>query len=295
MTERNYLTCDQAKRLTGFSATRIARACNDGDLPHEVVTLGPTGKRIYQIDSSDLVAWANGPQAPRPSRRWTAADEAALRELYLSGSCSIAQIAAYLGRRPKSITAKASELGITINGPERYRRRRIPGTIPAGAVVIAKTCTRCGNMRDADQYPPVKHGGGGLSAWCRFCHAERRRGQFRREPAYLAQRKVQAVTKARARNEGRPYGEPEVRVLRDLTRTDLDVALELGRSLYAVHQKRVSIGAVVEVRGPRVKRSRRALWRIDLALEERAVLEHFRRLGGAVPEDLFEWAEEAIA
>lgn len=290
--DHDLLSCDQAKRFTGISATRIAKACNDGELPHTVETCGKTAKRTYKIRATDLMAWADGPTAPRPVRKWAADDDAAVVEMYYGNACTYAQIGAFIGRSAGSVQHRLTKLGV-MDRSSRRTSNRIPFHIPITGIIIARTCVRCGDMRDADHYPTTR---GRKSAWCRRCHNADRRAKFRSEPYYAARTAVQTVTKRNAINDGKKYGEAEMRVIADTTRSDLDVALTLRRSLYAIHNKRQSTGnTATAARGPRTA-SRPAMWRLDLALEERPVLEAYRTLGGVVPEELWEWNDnDAVA
>lgn len=276
-----WLTTAQACRLTGRSKTVIGNACRDGAIKCEKVPSGPRNIPAYRISADSLTRWSN--RSPRPEvQPWTEADTAALADLYRSQQCTLPQIAAYLGRSESSVQSKASKLELPA-----LSKNLVPWRIPASAVIIARSCTTCGEMRDADQFSR-------RAGRCKRCvsssQLERRRGQ-----AYpLALRKLYEVTKARAVNDGMPYTEADLGVLRDLSVGPLDAAFTLGRSLYAVQTKRNAIGATARPRGG-YESDRPCLWRLDIAIGEREVADYFRQIGEPVPESMWDWTDGAVA
>lgn len=206
-----------------------------------------------------------------PRRTWSEADELALVELY--GTCTLPQLAEYVGKPVSATNQKLSALakkGLL----KRVKRDLTPWHVKAGRLV-AKTCPTCGLLREARYFPVA---GRGHLVTCSVC-VQRRGGKKGLSELH------QAMTLVQASKRGEPYTEADMRVLQDVSKSNLQVALELGRTLYAVAVQRSELGV-----NP-LKTPRRAVshWVIDFPNAQRVLAEHFASLGRAAPESEWEW------
>lgn len=221
-------------------------------------------------------------------RPWAEADDAALVEL--RASCTDDQLAAYLDRTVAAVRLRLVKLRREGAGPAKAKTGPKFG-VPPGRRLLAKTCPGCGKLRDArhyvfrrDRYDHI----------CRHCaNAAKRRALRAPYPSEENVAILQEITFAAASNERKRYTDDEVAVIRDLTRDELTIALDLGRSYYAIVNKRRKL---VGARRPgRLGLSPDSHWRIDLPDAIAAAREWFREHGRPVPEALWEWTDEAAA
>lgn len=283
------LSTSQAAQRAGVTRGGIKSAIKKGYLL-AVQVPGMRGAE-YRIDAAELERWqASAVRRKQAHQAWTEADECALLELMVT--CSNQQIAEYLGRPIRSIKMKRHDLrrrGI-ITGPRQWRRSS-PMVIPQSGILLAKTCVRCGQVRDGAYYDRVRSGATKYRADCRICHGKNdpRRNEYpSRENLDL----LQELTYAQASNEGQRYTEDELLILGDRDQSELDVALKLQRSYYAVCSKRYKMG----IRSDRPKRSRESLpdsaWRINIPKAIAAARDYFRAAGLTAPEALHgEWPD----
>lgn len=232
-------------------------------------------------------------------KKWTEADTEALLEL--APTCTWAQIAEYLGRHPVLIRPKALQLkraGVEFND---RRRSRLPWHVPAGAVLLAKTCPGCGRLKAAKQFQAVKHRKGwhGWSPTCRMCRGAKRKDWLTENQKtygpYLSQENndelLQEITFAQASRRYDRYTSREIETLSDATKSDFELALELGRTFYAVRTIRSRLGIVQ----PKSQLDDGSHWLIHFPNALKALQEHFAELGTPIPEEFWEWNDEEVA
>jgi hypothetical protein len=100
------------------------------------------------------------------------------------------------------------------------------------------------------------------------------------------------VTHASATNIGKSYTADEDSVVKDTSLHPFEIALQLGRTYDGIKYRRGVLG--VTVRAPYARRSDdTARWIIQFPNAMAALREHFVKLGGPVPEDLWDWNEDA--
>lgn len=99
-------------------------------------------------------------------------------------------------------------------------------------------------------------------------------------------RQLQELSRERAHRHGEEWTSEEMVALEDTTKSSIELALILGRTITAVHSRRAEVG--IRVR-PTPDSSE---WLIDLTPQNAAEREVFRELG-AVPESEWEWNEES--
>lgn len=213
--------------------------------------------------------------------RWTEADDCALMEL--RDSCSLEQVAAYLGRPVGGVIQRQTKLrrkGMEIGDGRKHRN---PFHIPRGASLLGKTCPSCGLFRDASHFAYQKINRAHASK-CRSCTKNatiERYGKYRRSANTEL---LQEITFAQASNEKMRYTSDELVTLKDLSKSDFEVALTLGRSFYAIQNKRSKSGLL-----HKKPRQDKGEWMIQFPEAQLVLQDHFKNLGRAVPEELWEW------
>lgn len=231
-----------------------------------------------------------------PGKPWDDADLEALYEL--APTCTYPQIALYLGRSVKSIEHKIAKLrragawdhSVARSGSGSCGARRSPFVIPGNAILVAKTCPKCGKLRGASCWRFRRRPSG--IEWRTECNICANAGKQRSPEAVARQQAraralddaVQQVTVEHADRSGEVYTSADMQVAADVERSDFEVAITLGRTLYAVRSLRHKL---------QVKRPRRKLddsgWLIRFPNAMVALREHYRVLG-VVPESEWEWS-----
>lgn len=243
------------------------------------------------VDTAEVASWVKGLKRDRP---WTDADVAALIEL--APTCTWKQIGAYLGRSAGTCSEKARQLradGYAL-AHRPVGRANLPFSVPESAVLIAKTCLRCGEIRDAIQFAKNNGGGRFYDSQCRACRVKEcteRRSAGRWSPGQ-SKDALNAITLPGAVNKGMPYTESDDRLIRDESLPAVEVALRLGRTYLGVRSRRAVLGVVT--RGPNVI-NRKSQWALDFPNAAEALRAHFRGLGQPVPEEMWSWANDEAA
>lgn len=243
---------------------------------------GHLGRSIGSVKSQlHELGVTTGGKSGGYSPPWTDADDAALTEL--RPTCTLAQIGMYLGRTTAAVIRRQDQLrrnGVDI--PTSWQKKN-PHFMPRSrAILVAKTCSACGQFLEAANF---SYSSGAYASVCRGCTKERyllKHGNFQRnENTEL----LQEITYAQASNERLRYTEDELLTLKDLTKSDFEVALTLGRSFYAIQNKRSKSGFVSRKRPRHMKGE----WIIHFPEAQVAIREHFRKLGRPVPEEFWDW------
>ncbi len=287
------LSIRRAADIAGCSTVTVQKACRRGVLRHRVVP-GQRVARVYLVRQSDLMAWLASDAAPQKwNAPWSDDEVAALIEI--GASATDAQVARYLRRTVRSVRHKRHALtreGIT------FGRRDTSGHgnafhLPSTGVLIAKSCPKCGAFLDAHRFK--RGNGSSRQAYyteCRGCENARWQLKSQEYAGVKVRKQLQDATSAAAFNEGRRYTEDEVEVLRNTDLSDLELAVRLGRSIKAVAQKRIRIGARRRPFRDRVSTESRWSMLLD-ALPEKA-REAFVAIGPP-PESAWEWTDERVA
>lgn len=303
------LTVREASARSGVPTVTISRACRAGRLPSVKgsATRGQGGQGFaYYVDPVEFDRWAaRRQQAPVP---WSDADTAALIEL--NGSCTAKQLGEYLGRSEQSVWDQRQKL-IALGELDRKRVGSMaPGHIPASGILIAKSCIRCGKLRDARYYSRdngVKRAH--YKSYCAIClraqtreaGREKRRQGYRPNVEHHNRSILQDATFAVASNERKRYTDDEVELILDPEQNEFGLALKLGRSYGAICAQRSSRGFYV--RHPHPKRQRRLedveAWLINFTEANLEQRERFREVGLTAPEALLgewpDWTDEAAS
>lgn len=278
---------DAATRL-GITPKGVTYHCRKGTLKGARVDTyrGPQPFKWVVEEASVEAFLARG----RRSELWNEADVEALLELARSQSCTDAQIAAYLGTSEARVTDKLKTLrrqGARL--PNRRGQRFNPFEVPASSILLAKTCPTCGKLRDASCFcrPPSLNGN--YFHMCKVCQADKQRARGQDKPTDRTQeRALQAITLPLATRKSQQYTSADLELISDMSKSDFEVAIESGRTLYAIKNTRGQNG----FRGPKYTK---AHWVIQFPNALKALQKHFRELGQAVPEELWEWNDEEMA
>ena len=108
--------------------------------------------------------------------------------------------------------------------------------------IIARTCTKCGELADGDSFPLINQGKGGRRKVCHHCQNRQKKADREQRgigvPAPRPPEELQ-TSKWTAR------AEVDDRILRDCVEAGIpyeEIAVALGRSLNSVYQRRVRLG-----------------------------------------------------
>lgn len=224
--------------------------------------------------------------------RWTEDRDAALLELV--GTCPMAQVAEYLDVGQDQVRRRLRRLkDLGLHDGIGRGANYSPYRVPSAGILIAKTCIDCGKLRSADHYSIScrKNRQPAYSSICKLCYRDRYRKPDSRPDRLRAYNEnaelLNEITYATATRRRQPYEPDEDAVIEDLTISDFDAAIKLGRSYYAVRSQRQMRGLV--------KRTTDSYWVIHIPEAQVAVQEYFAALGRAVPEELWDWTDEEIA
>lgn len=282
------LTTAEAAKLAQMPRVTIQKAVKRGALAAKRGRVN--GRHVYLIDEDDLLDFKNTSYCPDKGDRWSEADEAALIEL--ADTCTARQIAEYLGRSEVAVTLKTTKFrrqGLMERTPGLIGRGKLPFCLPVGAILVARSCLRCGKLRDASQFRSQSDNRYRLKGLrydheCRWCLNNRRRedGPQRRAKT----KRLQDITLENATKRGQPYSDDEVRQILDPERSEFELALTLGRTYYAILGRRSDHGFNPRPVKPSVVKSH---WLIHFPNAAKALQEHFIRLG--VPDD--QWDDVA--
>lgn len=153
-----------------------------------------------------------------------------------------AQIGRHLGRTPQSISAMRQKLRDMGAAGVSLTTSKSPNSV-AGRTLVAKTCARCGLLLDASWFTSrgtkrVGH----YAPHCRKCMVSKRTKAASSRYAKRFSDRLQAVTLETATNRRKEWTNSEMEVLSDLTKTNFEKALALGRTYYAVNDAMSSLG-----------------------------------------------------
>lgn len=287
-------TLSEASELTGIPRKTLGNAAGAGRLTTLTVPRGAGA--VYMVEYGELLAYAARYQPQddtRYTRPWTEADIQALIEL--APTCTNVQLAKYLGRSEYAVSRKIERVKSATGGIAKRsagRPRYTPFSIGKTAILIAKTCPTCGNLRDA-KYFRKYHGKHRVD--CRLCdkvksaEREARRPKRVHNGAGKHRSAKQATTVATATRRSQEYTDRELAVVLDANKSSLQVALELGRTFYGIQGKRYQLGFI-----PKPPESLPDThWVIHFPNALKALQEHFRQLGMAVPESEWDWNDDA--
>lgn len=161
------------------------------------------------------------------------------------------QIAEHLNRGYPATMAKAGKLGIHIRATSRFSRERflhVNGSIQIGSRrLIAKTCKGCGRLLSARRFARYQSGPmrGCWDPRCLSCVSSKNYAVNRE--AAIADRgarldKLQAYTKPLAFAAGTPWGDADLDLVRDTSKSILEVAVMAGRTYSSVRGKATKEG-----------------------------------------------------
>ena len=93
---------------------------------------------------------------------------------------------------------------------------------------------------------------------------------------------MQAITLPLAARKNQQYTSDDLELISDMSKSDFEVAIESGRTLYAIKNTRGQNG----FRGPKYVK---AHWVIQFPNALKALQKHFASLGEPVPQELWDW------
>jgi hypothetical protein len=225
----------------------------------------------------------------RPVRRFSDADDAAIVELYKS--CTPAQVARYLERSTDSIIGRAGMLrkkGILTIKQKPGKTSGNSFWLPSGAILLAKTCPKCGDLRGAELF--TRRSCGYYQSECRICKRGSDLDSYHQKGMrHGANYKAQKITLERATHQGQPYTSRDIDVISDPDTSPLKAALDLGRTYFGILAARQRMGI-----SPKKKVHTDARWDISLPSEIERVRQQIRFIGCPVPEEMWEWDESDI-
>lgn len=283
---RGVLTVEQAAARMGLSKGAVRKALHVGALRGQLDE-GFDRRGVpctrWHVDETAVEVYLRARR--RHCRRWTADMDAAILEL--AQTCTVAQTAAYVGISEDSVHGRLR----TLKRRGEYSGSLLAGkaasafTVPGGAILLAKSCTQCGHVRDVRFYGVSRHR---YRDQCNLCRAAENKSRRAAKDTAEALKLLQAISLDTATRRGTEWTAAEDAAVLNRSKSMFEVAVELGRSLYAVQTRHKRIAES----GPRNP----ALgdWRIDFgatAVEQDAIAEYFRRLGGVVPESLWDWTD----
>lgn len=280
------LTTKEAAEVTGIVKFTLLDAIRAGRLRATRTPCG--GGYTYLIAPSDLGDYLAGYRKLH-IEQWDEADELALVELY--GTASLPQVAKYLRRTHSSVKNKVRKM--LRDGRLVYHGKNSPldylgFLMPRRAILLAKTCLKCGKLRDASYY--TRMASANTTSECLLCRRqiERKRRGGKSDPVTCAEQKASLQL---AKNLGRPYTQAEVKSIMDPSKSVFELAIELGRSVYAITGKRHRMG--FNPKGPR-RELPDSQWQIRFPNAMKALREQYRALG-VVPESEWDWNDEGVA
>lgn len=308
--DADLLTLTEASASSGIPANTLHVAIFQDRLKGVKGHFSPhkPGALVWAISKADLDDFARHHKPKGNRKYWTASDYEAIHDL--QESCTDLQLAAYLGVSVGALrqnVTKARRRGLLKRS--RSRRNRSPFVIPASAVLLAKSCEKCGKLRDANYFRRYTTGSnvGCYDSGCHLCNVAQGKRKYKKLKEIDPQANtntgtlhalLQRVTQEKAGRSNIPYTSAEMELIEDPGKSTLEVALELGRTFYAIRNRRY-VNGVPDQRFSDVftHRQRRAKlpdshWVIHFPAAAQALREHFRKLGEPVPEELWEWTDE---
>lgn len=283
----NYtMTTKQAAKLLGVTPVTIQQAIIAGRLPAEkrkVKTLA--GRRpTYFVDPSDLSKYEAYRNRKPQATKWTEDMDQAVVELL--STCTVKQIAAYLGVTEASVRSRKRVLGAAARSGHRPMS---PFQVPKTGLLLAKTCTECGELLDACCF----HDSGGrknAAAKCRPCINKTpwRREASRRGKAARRVMNSHTYEKAVHHRDEWTTADDEYLTKHNDSKSTYEIALDLGRTMNAVQHRRRAIGLTA----PMGSESTDGRWMVDFPATQEEVESYFKALNRAVPEELWEWSDE---
>lgn len=176
---------------------------------------------------------------------WGAEDDLIITKY--ANTRSPSQIAAmFPGRTRSSVSSRMRKLGVQ----PALKGERFSPFSRDGRPLLAKTCTRCGELIAAKDYFAFKDTGN-IKSHCRFCDAELKKLWRVENPERAAEhgfssggadrasewrRRADEATRPSAKRSGEPYLERDFVVLENSSLSVLGKALKLERTWSAVHQ-----------------------------------------------------------
>lgn len=187
--------------------------------------LGCSTKYVY-----DLRARARRGEASKINL-WTRAEDELLTDLTRDRASWSELMGSLPGRSRSSIKYRRQELNLR------------PVRVGIGTrTLIAKTCPDCGRFRSSEWFTLHR---GRRGSFCRECNVLRAR-RYPRNGAAESKRQYEAaaqeLTLPHASKAGDEWTEADCAVLADHSLTDIEKALRLRRSFFAVQKKRVALG-----------------------------------------------------
>lgn len=276
------LSQDEIEREYGVCRATVRKARDSGKLAG--VAVGKyRGRTVFHFKRKDVERWRKTLDAKRAGsthRAWSQDEIAAALEL--RSTCTASQVGEYLNRPKRGVFMIWFKYADTSSNP--IRMKRIPFQVPSSAILLAKTCVKCGKLRDARYYRKVPDG---LSAQCIVCHRVARRGQERPDTEHERNMQLaQEITLEQAFNEHKRYTDDERVLIKDASLNEIEVAFKLNRSYQAIVTQRTNMGMYSS--RPRLGLTD-SHWSISFPNAMKALQQHFVSIGKPVPESLWDW------
>lgn len=211
-----------------------------------------------------------------PKREYFSWDDSAIAALLeFRGTCTHAQIAKYLGCTKEAVDSRVQILLDSGVITKTEYGRKNPWMIPQNAILLAKTCIKCGELRDASRYASTKQGRSVRNECMSCCNARRDMDKVGKETR--KKRDIwQQLSAENAQNHGMEWTSSELETISDNEKSNFQLAMVLGRTYNAVCSARIR--AAVNPRKPEI-----GPWIIHFPKALKALKQEFIRLG--VPDD----------
>lgn len=193
----------------------------------------------------------------------------------LRGSCTNAQLAKYIGTDVRIVNRRIQFL--LKRGQLDYLKpkQKSPHTIPETGILLAKTCILCGEFLSASKFSKASNSFRKRNE-CNKC-IRNNQSDSTRQRVNASRQIWQKITKEEAYNNGAEWTSSDYELVADNNKSNLELAIALGRSYSAISNARFKIGATRHANdniGP---------WIINFPEIQDKLQQEFIRLG--IPDD----------
>lgn len=273
----------QAAALVNVHEGVLRKAVKSGHIPARQVDAGSRNAGL-EINMRDVYKWM---QTRRTCKAFGDDEIAALIEL--APTCTWQQVGSYLGRSPGACKEKARQLRATGLDVQKLTgaTTSLPFSIPPRLQLLAKTCPKCGVLRDGQQF---KRGKRQYGTDCRICETVKFKATDRYRDFHEQQKALNDITRESATNHRNQYTQSDDDQIKDSGLHPFELAMRLGRTYKGVMQRRTVLG--VRIRSHNRVADDAGRWNIEFPEAMNALANHFAALGKPVPEDIWDWNDK---
>lgn len=272
----------QAAALVHVGESVLRKAVREGRIFARQINAGARNAGL-EINMRDVHQWMETRRVCKP---FTDDEIAALIEL--APTCTWEQVGLYLGRTPGSCREKARQLRSTGLDVRKLSgaATSLPFSIPPRLRLLAKTCPRCGVLRDGQQFIKSKRA---YSTHCRLCKNAEFKASDRYTDYHENVKTLNDISRQSAVNHKKQYTRSDDDLIKDSTLHPFEMAIRLGRTYKGVLNRRTVLG--VRTRPHNRIADDVSRWNIEFPQAMTALANHFAALNKPVPEDLWDWNE----